>query len=180
TRPLLSSPTTMPPGMHTLPLHVALPILVETLGRLARELRTATLAIGLQLTAYQVAVLVGVDIGKALGQAGGVGFQLADPAVAVGIQGDVAGHPAVPGHAGMAHASVATAIFPAPTVAFGMALTQLTALELAVLVYIQLVELFGQPRMLGRLAAIDHAVLVGIQRERPVVARAFGGVLVGR
>src|SRR5690606_41026664 len=84
TRPLLSSPTTMPPGMHTLPLHVALPILVETLGRLARELRTATLAIGLQLTAYQVAVLVGVDIGKALGQAGGVGFRLADPAVAVG------------------------------------------------------------------------------------------------
>lgn len=114
----------------------------------------AQLAVGL----VQVAVLVQIKLVEARGQARiGLGFLAADAAVLVDVQ------------LGPALTAVATSpMLPA---------RQLIARELAVLVLVQLVELRGQARVGGGLAAVDDAVAVGVQpgRARRGRGRGVGG-----
>src|SRR5690606_25358318 len=86
----------------------------------------------------------------------GQGLGLADAAVLVGIGVRA-------GEAEAAAATMATVVLHA---------RQFIALQLAVLVAVELVEAFGQARTRRGFLAIDHAVLVGVQRHARL---ALGG-----
>src|SRR5690606_40943622 len=112
------------------------------------------LAVGL----VDEAVLVGGHAFEVRGRRG-QGLSLADAAVLVGI-GVRAGEAEV---AVAAAATMATVVLHA---------RQFIALQLAVLVAVELVEAFGQARTRRGFLAIDHAVLVGVQRHARL---ALGG-----
>src|SRR5690606_32680755 len=112
----------------------------------------ALLGPGLAVGLVDEAVLVGVHALEPRGRRG-QGLGLADAAVLVGI------------HVRAGETEAKAAVAAAAPVAAVLHARQLVALQLAVLVAVQLVEAPGQARMRRGLAAIDHAVLVGVQRR---------------
>src|SRR5690606_3047769 len=109
----------------------------------------ALLGTGLMVGAIDEAILVDVHLVEMRSQLGFAGgrFGAADTAVLVGVQ---------PGH----HSMLAMAVLAeAATVAARHFLFR----QLAVLVLVQLVEFSGQARMLGRFAAVDIAIAIGIE-----------------
>src|SRR6478672_9915475 len=110
----------------------------------------------LHVAAVDVAVLVDIHLVEAVAGLGVRGLRLgtADAAVLVGVRG--------------AHATMATH---AAAMAYAAHARTLVGAEPAVLVAVELVELLGELRHLRGLGAIDHAVLVGVERH---ARHAFG------